>query len=330
MVTTAERPRTRSPTARSSRIGIVALSLVPLVGYAGQISLAPAQLRRHRRRRRWPTTGPAASPLGLVLGRRSSPPPSAALVALPVLRLSGIYLALATAAFAVALDRWIFNLPDFDLGPSHISLFELGSAAVDPLELFGYDVRQPRVAAHARRRSPSSLVAMLVVRDPPQRLRPAAARDARQRGGLRHPRAEPARHPARRCSRCRPASPGSAARSTACSSASISPERFDLVTGLPIFMLVGGRRGRARRRRALRRRSPSTGSSRSRRPSARRVEKLDTVSPGLTGIGLGRNPSGAVPARCARRWRRCARTGRVLLAMLGAMVVVVRAAAAPT
>src|SRR3546814_1741219 len=46
-----------------------------------------------------------------------------ALVALPALRLSGLYLALATAAFAVFLDRWVFLLPSFDLGPWTIRLF---------------------------------------------------------------------------------------------------------------------------------------------------------------------------------------------------------------
>src|SRR5699024_9006507 len=56
---------------------------------------------------------------------------------------SGIYLALATAAFAVALDRWIFNLPDFDIGPIHFSLFELGSTTVAPLNLFGYEFDTP-------------------------------------------------------------------------------------------------------------------------------------------------------------------------------------------
>ena len=39
LATTLEPARPRSPTARSSRVGIVALSLVPLVGFAGQISL---------------------------------------------------------------------------------------------------------------------------------------------------------------------------------------------------------------------------------------------------------------------------------------------------
>ena len=38
-----------------------------------------------------------------------------ALIALPALRLSGIYLALGTAAFATILDRWIFTLPRFSV-----------------------------------------------------------------------------------------------------------------------------------------------------------------------------------------------------------------------
>ena len=46
-------------------------------------------------------------------------------------------------AFAVALDRWFFNLPDFDIGPLHISLFELGSTSIDPLSLFGYEFDTP-------------------------------------------------------------------------------------------------------------------------------------------------------------------------------------------
>jgi branched-chain amino acid transport system permease protein len=58
-----------------------------------------------------------------------------ALVALPTLRLSGIYLALATASFAVILDSWLFNLPNFNIGPVHIKLFELGTIPVARLHV---------------------------------------------------------------------------------------------------------------------------------------------------------------------------------------------------
>lgn len=120
---------------------LFALSLVPLIGFAGQISLATltfgaigALIYSH--------LGTGGNPVGLVLAF-VVPAFVGALIALPALRLSGIYLALGTAAFAVALDRWIFNLGDFDLGPIHISLFRLGSTEVSPLEVAGYRFDTP-------------------------------------------------------------------------------------------------------------------------------------------------------------------------------------------
>ena len=62
-----------------------------------------------------------------------------ALVALPALRLSGLYLALATAAFAVFLDRWVFLFQSFELGPWTIKLWEGGVVAVDPVDIPGVD-----------------------------------------------------------------------------------------------------------------------------------------------------------------------------------------------
>ncbi len=50
-----------------------------------------------------------------------------ALIAVPALRLSGVYLALGTAAFAVILDRWIFTLPSFSVFGVEIALFDQGS-----------------------------------------------------------------------------------------------------------------------------------------------------------------------------------------------------------
>jgi branched-chain amino acid transport system permease protein len=48
-------------------------------------------------------------------------------VALPALRLSGIYLALATAAFAIIMDNWILALPPFTLFGRDISIWDGGS-----------------------------------------------------------------------------------------------------------------------------------------------------------------------------------------------------------
>jgi branched-chain amino acid transport system permease protein len=61
-----------------------------------------------------------------------------ALIALPALRLSGVYLALGTAAFAVVLDRWIFTLPSFDLLGVPIRLFDQGSVEVAGPRLLGW------------------------------------------------------------------------------------------------------------------------------------------------------------------------------------------------
>jgi branched-chain amino acid transport system permease protein len=58
-------------------------------------------------------------------------------VALPALRLSGIYLALGTAAFAVALDRWLFTMPAFHIGTVSFQLFGSGTLNVVPPGLFG-------------------------------------------------------------------------------------------------------------------------------------------------------------------------------------------------
>lgn len=123
-------------------VGIVALSLVPLVGYAGQISLCQlsfagigAVVMAHM--------GTGGDPLALVWAVLITAAVGC-LVALPALRLSGIYLALGTAAFAVVLDRWVFTLPSFEVfGLFEVNLFKNGSVAVDPLKIFGNTFDDP-------------------------------------------------------------------------------------------------------------------------------------------------------------------------------------------
>ena len=119
---------------------------MPLTGFAGQVCLCQmsfaaigAIVMAHHGQRRRPAGARARSP--------SSARSVGAIVALPSLRLSGIYLALATAAFAVFLDRWVFRLPAFDLGPWHldggepyqVQLFDLGVIPVQPLDVPGID-----------------------------------------------------------------------------------------------------------------------------------------------------------------------------------------------
>jgi branched-chain amino acid transport system permease protein len=116
-------------------LGVIALSYVPLAGYAGQISLCQLSIAGIGAVV-WAHLGQggelwalgAAVAVSAVLG---------ALIALPALRLSGVYLALATAAFAVVLDRWIFTLPSLHILGVPISFFEQGSVNAAPPNLFG-------------------------------------------------------------------------------------------------------------------------------------------------------------------------------------------------
>ena len=129
--------------ARGAGLALIALSLVPLVGWAGQLCLCQmsfaaigAMTAAH--------LGEGGNPWALLAGAAIAAVVGA-LVALPVLRLSGIELALATAAFAVILDRWIFALPGFDIGPFSISFFDRGSLLIDRLRLPGAGVLTNRV-----------------------------------------------------------------------------------------------------------------------------------------------------------------------------------------
>ncbi len=124
-------------TTRVFGIAMIALSLVPLTGFGGQVSLCQmsfaavgAVVMAHH--------GDGGNPLALVLVAFVCAVVGA-IVALPALRLSGLYLALATAAFAVFLDRWVWLLRSFELGPWRIKGFEGGVIAVDPLDLPGLD-----------------------------------------------------------------------------------------------------------------------------------------------------------------------------------------------
>jgi branched-chain amino acid transport system permease protein len=113
--------------------GLIMLSLVPLTGYGGQISLAQmafAGLGAYA----MGVWGQGGNPLGLVAAF-VLPAIVGALVALPALRLRGIYLALSTLAFAVFMDRVVFNQD---------AMFPSGSRAVDRLRLGPVDFASDR------------------------------------------------------------------------------------------------------------------------------------------------------------------------------------------
>ena len=88
---------------------IVALSLVPLTGYAGQVSLAQMSFAGIGGVL-MAVVGAGRTPLGVVVAVVLTGLVGA-LIALPALRLSGIYLALGTAAFTLFMSKVVFNQP---------------------------------------------------------------------------------------------------------------------------------------------------------------------------------------------------------------------------
>jgi branched-chain amino acid transport system permease protein len=116
-------------------LGLIALSFVPLSGYAGQISLCQLSMAAIGALV-WAHLAPDGQWWALIVAVAVAGA-AGAVVAVPALRLSGIYLALGTAAFAVILDQWVFSIPSINLGGVHIALFSQGSVNVTGPSVFG-------------------------------------------------------------------------------------------------------------------------------------------------------------------------------------------------
>jgi branched-chain amino acid transport system permease protein len=122
--------------SKALAFGVIILSLVPLVGYGGQISLAQMGLAGIGAivMSKWGVGGPLEDLLGLVAAFVVAACVGA-IVALPALRLKGIYLALATFAFAVFLDKMVF-VQDF--------AFKGSSLQIERFELLGMSLQSDR------------------------------------------------------------------------------------------------------------------------------------------------------------------------------------------
>ncbi len=114
-------------------LAIVGLSVVPIVGYAGRLSLCQmtfagigATMVGHLGALGNPLSLLAAAGVCAVVG---------VIVAIPALRLSGIYFALATAAFAITMDNWVFVLPSFNLFGHPYAPFGSGSLVFAPFRI---------------------------------------------------------------------------------------------------------------------------------------------------------------------------------------------------
>lgn len=115
----------RLPLVNAMYFAVIALSLVPLTGYAGQISLAQmsfvgigAMVMAN--------IGASGASSGAVIVAIAVCGVVGAVVALPALRLTGIYLALATAAFSLMMSKVVFTQTKLVTG---------GTVKVPPLNL---------------------------------------------------------------------------------------------------------------------------------------------------------------------------------------------------
>ena len=196
---------------KAAAFAIVMLSMVLLTGYGGHVSLAQLAFAGVGAL----TYAKLEEPnlYGLLVSVLVSAAVGA-LVALPVLRLTGLFLALATLAFASIMDKVIFQA-DWAFGFN-------GLLPAGRLSLLGHTVeldrwlRVPDGRLPRRRRVGGAAA-------PPRRRRPAPDRHPRQCRCLRHPRPRHPRVPGRSSSASRPASRGSAARCSPASARTSGP-----------------------------------------------------------------------------------------------------------
>ena len=123
-------------------VALIALSIIPLTGYAGRLSLC--QLSFAGIGAVTVAHAGAHGELYALLLAMAIPAVVGAIISLPALRLSGIYLALLTGAFAVALDRWIFQLPPVRFIGHEFDLFQSGSLSLTRFNVLGWHVNSSK------------------------------------------------------------------------------------------------------------------------------------------------------------------------------------------
>lgn len=290
-------------------LGVVALSFVPLTGYAGQISLCQLSMAGIGAVV-WAHLG-AHGQLWALAVAIAVPAAIGALIALPALRLSGVYLALGTAAFAVVLDQWIFTLPSFDVFGVRIAFFDQGSVNVSGPSLFGVTLN-----------SAAQLTVLAAVCLALASLGVAALRRAgfgRRLIALRDSEAAYATlggNPLAAKVAVFALSAGIAGLGGALfgmQQQAITADQFSLVAGLPIFLIaVVGGLGMVGN--GLFAGTAFVGPINALVAVAPWAQNFVALLPGLAGLGLGRNPAGVVPS-IRSGWEPLGRR-RVVLAVL--------------
>lgn len=113
-------------------VALVTVSLVPVIGWAGQVTFANFAIAGFGAAMYAHLGGGEGNPLGL-LAVMAICAPVGALVALPALRLKGLHLALATMAFAELADKVVFRHPRIISPTASGRLYE-------PLRLLGFRI----------------------------------------------------------------------------------------------------------------------------------------------------------------------------------------------
>jgi len=271
-------------------LGLVALSFVPLTGYAGQISLCQLSMAGIGAVV-WAHLG-ASGALWALAAAIIVPAAVGVIIAIPALRLSGIYLALATTAFAIVLDYWIFALPPFTVLGVHVSLFNQGSVSVAGPSLFGHQLTSQRglmVLAAACLALASGAVALLRRSRYGRRL--IALRDSESAYAMLSGSPLTAKIAVFAISA---GIAGLGGALYAMQQGSVTAQQFEYTAGLPLFLIaVVGGLGSAGT-------GIFTGESYIGGTSALSAilpwtTSLTPIFPGLTGIGLGSNPTGVIP-----------------------------------
>jgi branched-chain amino acid transport system permease protein len=239
-----------------------------------------------------------------------------ALIAVPALRFSGVYLALGTAAVTVVLDRWIFTLPAFHLFGLRISFFDQGSVDMSGPDLFGLHLDSAAdltVLAAVCLGLASLAVAWLRRSGFGRRLialRDSEAAYATLGGNLLVTKVA-----------VFALSSGVAGLGGALygmQQRAVTAEQFNLVAGLPIFLVavIGGLGAVGEglfAGTAYLGPNALTG-------VASWTQNIVTVLPALAGMGLGHSPEGIV-ARFRRQWEPLGRDLAALPVLLGALAL---------
>ena len=294
--------------------GLIALSFVPLAGYAGQVSLAQLSLAAIGALT-WVHLAPDGQWWVLLVVIAVSAV-AGAVIAIPALRLTGIYLVLGTAAFAVIMDEWVFTIPQVTIGSWHIGLFESGDlTAVGPRVFgFGIDSEKSLMIMGAIFLALASFVVALIRRGRLGRrliaLRDSEAAFAMLGGNLLVSRVIVFAISA--------GIAGLGGAVYAMQEQSITSGYFSFQAGLAIF-LIAIVAGASYVGAGLFTGTALIGPINALIAVAASLQNFTAVLPGLTGIGLGRSPSGVIPL-FRKDW---AALGRRLALLAGLLAVIV-------